>query len=187
MRGRILISLGFALVSAILFTNHQSNGFSTRPHTLGNSHVEVVVEPTEGLTPLLDAINAASSSIDVVMYQFEDPSVARALADAHTRGVSVRVLLNGGYYGKKGNADNDMAYQYLVGHGVQVHWSPNRFALTHQKTVVIDHTRAFIMTGNFTPQYYASSRDFEIVDTDTSDVADIENTFDADWDGDKQE
>ena len=184
MRGRTLISLGFALITLILWANNPTFSPHVETVSVSNAHVHVIVEPTEGLTPLLSAITTASSTIDVVMYQFEDPVVAHALALARARGVAVRVILNGGYYGKKEKVDNDMAYQYLVGHGAEVHWSPSRFALTHQKTVVIDHAQAFIMTGNFTPQYYATSRDFEIVDSDSEDVRDIEKTFDADWNND---
>jgi len=37
------------------------------------------------------------------------------------------------------------------------------------------------MTLNLTPQYYATTRDFAVVDTEPADVAAIETVFAADW------
>jgi phosphatidylserine/phosphatidylglycerophosphate/cardiolipin synthase-like enzyme len=53
--------------------------------------------------------------------------------------------------------------------------------LTHQKTLVVDNTTGLIMTFNLQPQYYATSRDFGVVDKDSHDVAAIETAFNADW------
>jgi len=117
----------------------------------------------------------------MVMYEDSDSQVNDALAAAEHRGVSVRVLLNGGYYGH-GFPQNQAAYSYLKGQGVPVRWTPSYFALTHQKTLVVDG-RAYILTFNLTPEYYASSRDFGVVDTNAADDAAIEHAFDADWAG----
>jgi phosphatidylserine/phosphatidylglycerophosphate/cardiolipin synthase-like enzyme len=64
---------------------------------------------------------------------------------------------------------------------VPVRWSPSRFALTHQKTLVADGSTAYIMTLNLVDEDYATSRDFAVVDTNGQDVAAIERTFTADW------
>lgn len=144
--------------------------------------LSLITEPDQGMTPILSIIGSASSSVDVVMYEFEDPQIEEALAQDAARGVDVRVLLNEGYYGKKENTDNDAAYRFFQSHNVAVQWTPASFALTHQKTVVIDGKEVLIMTLNFTPQYYATSRDFALADTDSNDAAAIEQTFDDDWD-----
>ncbi len=39
------------------------------------------------------------------------------------------------------------------------------------------------MTMNLTPQYYATSREFDVIDPDANDVAAMESAFDADWNG----
>jgi phosphatidylserine/phosphatidylglycerophosphate/cardiolipin synthase-like enzyme len=78
----------------------------------------------------------------MVMYEDNDTKLDSALAaDAH-RGVTVRVLLNGGYYGR-GFPQDQAAYNYLEAHVVPVRWTPSYFALTHQKTLIIDG-RAYI-------------------------------------------
>jgi cardiolipin synthase A/B len=59
------------------------------------------------------------------------------------------------------------------------------FALTHQKTMVVDARTALIMTFNLTPQYYRTGRDFGVIDQDPQDVAAVESVFNADWQGTK--
>ncbi|HVM73340.1 MAG TPA: phospholipase D-like domain-containing protein [Candidatus Paceibacterota bacterium] len=143
----------------------------------------LVTEPDAGILPIVTMIDDASTSVDLVMYELEDTSIEQSLAADAARGVAVRVILDEGYFGKKENTKNDEAYHYLTGHGVSVHWAPSYFALTHEKSLVIDGKTAVIMTMNFTPQYYASSREFAIIDTDSNDVAAMESTFDDDWNG----
>lgn len=141
----------------------------------------LIVEPDDGRAPLFDAIAKAAKSIDLVIYELDDTEVEQALCDAHARGIEVRVLIeNVSTYGKR---PNQRAYDALGACGVAVKWAPNHFALVHQKTLVTDDAQAIIMTFNLMSKYYASSRDFGVIDTDPKDVAAIAATFDADWAG----
>ena len=112
----------------------------------------LITEPEQGIGSILEMISNSKSSIDLVMYEFKDKGIADALIDAEKRGVSVRVILNGGYKGKI-ESMNEPAYQYLESSGVSVHFAPSYFALTHQKTLIVDKNQAMIMTFNFTPKY----------------------------------
>jgi phosphatidylserine/phosphatidylglycerophosphate/cardiolipin synthase-like enzyme len=111
-------------------------------------------------------IQGAEKSIDLVMYELEDTQIENALISAEKNGVAVRVLLNEGDYGAQPSSYSAAAYQYLRAGGVSVHWSPSYFALTHQKTMIVDGNQAVIMTFNLTPQNYSTDRDFGIVDKD---------------------
>ncbi len=142
----------------------------------------LITEPDDGIAPIIALIQNASTSVDLVIYQLEDTDVERALAEAASRGVSVRVLLNLGYYGKKENTRNDSAYQFFSGHGVPVRWAPSYFALTHQKSIIIDRKKLVVMTLNLTPRYYASGREFALIDADSNDVSAAESAFSDDWD-----
>jgi cardiolipin synthase A/B len=113
------------------------------------------------------------------MYEFDDRRVEQALAAASARGVRVMVLIDHGYYGA-GRPGNQAAYNYLRTHNVNVTWAPPSFALTHQKSIVIDRRIAAIMTLNLTPAYYPSSRDFAVLDRRPADVNAITRAFDAD-------
>ena len=156
-----------------------SAGLALQTH---NNQLSLITEPDAGITPMLSAIQNATSSVDLVMYQLEDQHIEQALVNDEGRGVAVRVLLNGGYYGKPDSPNvNQNAYDFLKSHQVSVEWTPARFALTHEKSLVIDKTVAYILTFNFTPQYYATGREFGVIDSDISDVSDMEQTFDDDW------
>ena len=116
------------------------------------------------------------------MYEFEDPQLEQLLVQRERDGVAVRVILDNGYFGA-GSSANEQAFDYLRSNGVAVHWSPQYFALTHEKAMVVDNTEALIMTFNFSPQYYKSDRDFGILDNDMNDVSAVEAAFDEDWNG----
>ncbi|MGA2927686.1 MAG: phospholipase D-like domain-containing protein [Solirubrobacteraceae bacterium] len=140
----------------------------------------LVSEPAQGVAPFERAITHARRSVDLVIYELTDRTVeADLVADEH-RGIAVRVLLDGGYHGS-GAEVNQPAYTYLKANGVPVRWTPSYFALTHQKTLIIDRGLAYIMTLNLTPQYYATSRDFAVLDAQPADVRAIEQVFAADW------
>jgi len=144
------------------------------------SDLSLITEPGPGDRPFLQAVRSAQSSADLVMYELSDPTFEQALVSAEKRGVQVQVLLNGGYYGG-GSSANQAAYSYLKTNGVPVRWSPSRFALTHQKTLLVDDKTAYIMTLNLVDGDYSTSRDFVVADANSQDVPAIEATFTADW------
>jgi cardiolipin synthase len=142
----------------------------------------LIVEPESSIQPLLSMIQNASSSVDLVMYELNDPEVEQALSDAQSRGVAVRVLLNQGYYGKS-SRKNAAAYRYFQAMHVPVHWTSSSFALTHEKSLLVDKKQALIMTFNLEPKYYKTSRDFAVINHDPADIAAMDATFNADWEG----
>ena len=146
-------------------SSHRPSGTTTT----AAGRLALITEPQAGVAPVLSALRGARHQVDMVMYEDEDSQVNAALAADEHRGVKVRVLLNGGYYGE-GSKENQTAYTYLQAHSVPVKWTPSYFALTHQKTLLVDG-RAYIFTFNLTPQYYASSRDFGVIDTIAADDA----------------
>ncbi|HKN97521.1 MAG TPA: hypothetical protein VJX10_10425 [Pseudonocardiaceae bacterium] len=54
-------------------------------------------------------------------------------------------------------------------------------ASAHQKTITVDGTDSAIMTGNLTSQFYPTTRDFAVIDSNQIDVNAIEKAFDADF------
>lgn len=136
----------------------------------------LVVEPGAGFSPVYDLIGRARHTIDVTMYEFSDATAEHDLAAAERRGVRVRVILD-----QRERSVNSAAYSYLASHAVMVTWSSPRYRYTHQKTVIADGSEAVIMTANLTSQYYATSRDFLMLDTSRADVAAITAVFDADF------
>ena len=136
----------------------------------------LIVEPGAGFSPVYNLIDGARHSIDVTMYEFSDDTAEHDLAAAAQRGVRVHVILD-----QREQSVNSAAYSYLGSHAVKVTWSSPKYRYTHQKTVIVDGAEAVIMTANLTSQYYATSRDFLVVDTGRADVAAITAVFDADF------
>jgi phosphatidylserine/phosphatidylglycerophosphate/cardiolipin synthase-like enzyme len=148
------------------------------PSASGRVPLTVLVEPNAGLRPIYRLITGAYSSVDLTMYELNDPTAEADLAaDAH-RGVNVRVLLDQNLERSR----NAAAYNYLASHGVHVHWAPAGTTY-HQKTLTIDDTTSAVMTLNLVQSDYAGTRDFVVVDTNRADVAAIAATFDADFAG----
>jgi phosphatidylserine/phosphatidylglycerophosphate/cardiolipin synthase-like enzyme len=116
------------------------------------------------------------------MYELNDAQVETALVADERRGVAVRVILSAGY-NEAPSTMNAKTYDFLLAHGVAAQWSPSYFSLTHEKSLVIDGNRALIMTFNLVSKYYATGRDFGIIDADSRDIAAIMRTFDDDWEG----
>jgi cardiolipin synthase A/B len=137
----------------------------------------LIQEPDAGYSPIVGLISGASRSIRITMYELTDPAAVGALIDAHGRGVETKVILDAAFHGNRTNAE---AFQELRDAGVDVRWAPNG-VIYHQKTITVDNTTAAVGTGNLTPQYYSTSRDAWVLDTNPTDVAAITATFDTDY------
>ena len=180
--------------------------------------ISITVQPDNRGQSLLDGIAQATTSVDVVVYEIDAPQINAALVAAIERGVNVRMVLNGQWFG---GASTRYAYDLQTvlqaaaakpGAGtVQLNWSSNNFQITHQKTVLIDAlakdgtplgagdlpptAQAHVLTGNLnaynyqsyqpnkcgSPCNFWSARDFYMLVTDTTLVAEIARVFASDF------
>jgi cardiolipin synthase len=124
-------------------------------------------------------MSSARRALDMTMYELSDTTAEQVLISDQERGVQVRVLLDRDF---SGGSVNQAAYAALSSAGVAVAWT-NDSEIFHQKTITVDGDESAIMTGNLTPQYYATTRDFVVMDSQPPDVAAIESVFAADWSG----
>ena len=181
---------GALLVSALVLSACQLPGHhATRPSSSIRTPVastqageyQLLTEPNQGVASIYSFIRSARHSLDMVMYELEDGAAERDLAVDATRGVDVRVILNRQYT----QSHNAPAYRYLAAHHVHVHWAPRAYFITHEKSIVVDNSRALIMTLNLTSQYYSTSRDFGVFDHNPADVRAMVQVFNADFAGKK--
>jgi phosphatidylserine/phosphatidylglycerophosphate/cardiolipin synthase-like enzyme len=122
----------------------------------------LIVEPGAGFSPVHSLINGARHSVDVTM---SDTTAERDLGAAAGRGVRAR---RAGDPGPPGD-ERELG---------RVHLPPLPPGLGD---LVVDDATAVIMTANLTSRYYATSRDFLVVDTERADVSAITAAFDADF------
>jgi cardiolipin synthase A/B len=139
----------------------------------------LVVLPDDSAKAILDAIHRATKSLRIKMFIFTDPSLMAAVVDAHRRGVNVRVMLNPKR--RSGVSENDQTRTTLQSAGIDVLDSNPAFDLTHEKSMVVDNTTAFVKSLNWDSENLTETRDYAIITTEPHEVAEIVNCFEADW------
>ncbi len=139
----------------------------------------LVVLPDDSGKPILDAIAAAKESIRIKMFIFSDPSLLKAVIDAHKRGVDVRIMLNPAR--RDGKEENAASRTALTVAGIKVMDSNPAFDLTHEKSMVIDDTTAFVQSLNWETENLTRTRDYAVITSHKHEVNEIAQCFDADW------
>jgi cardiolipin synthase len=152
-------------------------GCAVTPSTPGE--FSLVQYPAAGFGGLYAQTAAAHSSIDMEMYELQDPLEIAALIAAHRRGVVVRVLLDSAFEVRASNAP---AYAALKVGGVEVRFA-TASTIFHIKTTTFDDATSDISTANLTPQYYSTTRDATVIDRYPVQVKAIVATFNNDWNG----
>jgi cardiolipin synthase A/B len=140
------------------------------------------VQPDDGRAPVVDLLNDAQTSIDLMIYLLSDRDVITALKNAVLRGVAVRVLLEQNPCCSNDNAMQRAIFSDLQEARIQVQWTNPAFRLTHAKMAVVDGATALIMSQNLTKSSFIYNREASIVDRDPADVEALAALFAADWD-----
>jgi phosphatidylserine/phosphatidylglycerophosphate/cardiolipin synthase-like enzyme len=139
----------------------------------------LIVLPDDTAKPLIDALNSAQQAINIRMFLFTDPDMLQAAKAAQQRGVKVRVMLNP--QRRDGSADNEDTRRALADSGVEVRDSSPAFAVTHQKSMVIDQKNGFIESLNWETRDLTQTRDYAVATDDALEVSQMLDCFDADW------
>src|SRR5262245_31124008 len=150
----------------------QRHGGSDMTHRL-------IVLPDDTAILILDPIDAAKHSLNIRMFLFTDPTLLNAVVAARQRGVHVRVMLNPAR--RDGHSENEKARELLTAGGVEVRNSSADFAVTHQKSMVIDDELGFIESLNWETRDLTETRDYAVVTTKKIEILEMLKCFDADW------
>ena len=148
------------------------------PVASGPDTISIIVEPSDKAGALLAAVQAATTSVHMTMYLLDDTRFIDALIARHAAGRDVKVILNKSFPQNAGT--NQKAFNALQAGGVSVVWAPTTFTLTHEKSVLVDGTSAWIMTMNLAVSS-SQNREFLALDTDVADVKEAEAIFAADF------
>jgi cardiolipin synthase len=139
----------------------------------------LLVLPDDSAEPILDAIHRATESLRIKMFVFTDPSLLAAVVEAQRRGVKVRIMLNPKR--RNGVSENEESRAALESAGVQVLDSNPAFDITHEKSMVVDNTTAFVKSLNWESENLTETRDYAIITTEPHEVTEIIECFEADW------
>jgi phosphatidylserine/phosphatidylglycerophosphate/cardiolipin synthase-like enzyme len=110
--------------------------------TLNNTPVQVYFSPRGGCTEaLVRELNGAQKEILVQAYSFTSKPIAKALVEAHKRGVKTEIILDKSQRREKYSAADFTAHMGIPTYIDSAH------AIAHNKVMVID--REVVITGSF--------------------------------------
>ena len=139
----------------------------------------LLVMPDDGAKAVVELIDQAREQLLLKQFKLQSELVEQALRRAAERGVQVRVMLNPHTSG--GDRWNDEAFALLQQWGIAVAWTSEAFPVTHEKSMVVDHSAALIATFNFSDKYFTETRDYGVVTHDPTVVSQVIAGFEADW------
>jgi phosphatidylserine/phosphatidylglycerophosphate/cardiolipin synthase-like enzyme len=104
--------------------------------------LEVAFSPNGGGTDLvIKVIHSAKTSIRVLAYSFTSAPIAKALAEAHKRGVDVQVVVD-----KSQKSERYTSATFVANAGIPIRID-SRHAIAHNKVIIVDgHT---VQQGSF--------------------------------------
>lgn len=140
--------------------------------------MRVIIQPRDGIEPLLEGINQATESVEIVIYRLDRLEIEQALARAAARGVRVHALIT--YTNKEDLAEIKKLEKRLTEHRITVTRTAEDLLRYHSKVMIIDRRRLFLLTFNFTFLDIHHSRSFGIATDQPQLVAEAVSLFAAD-------
>jgi cardiolipin synthase A/B len=139
--------------------------------------VNLIIQPDDGLAPLLQAVRHAQKKIDILIFRFDRPELEKALEAAVARGVVVRALIahtNRG--GEKGLRKLELK---MLAAGVSVARTADDLLRYHGKMLVVDD-ELYVLGFNYTKLDIEKSRSFGVITKDPKLIKEATALFDAD-------
>jgi cardiolipin synthase len=140
--------------------------------------MDLIIQPKDGLTPLVGAIKKATKQIDITIFRFDVKELQRALESAVTRGVKVHALIahtSGGGVKRLRKLELD-----LLSAGVTVSRTDDDLLRYHNKMVMIDGETLYTLGFNFTRLDIEKSRSMGVATKNKVIVAEATKLFEAD-------
>jgi phosphatidylserine/phosphatidylglycerophosphate/cardiolipin synthase-like enzyme len=140
-----------------------------------NGSVQLIITPNpKGHVEFLQSISKtiAGDIIRMAMFHLTDNDVIDALGAAHKRGVTVKVILDGASLYLP---NFKFGYDRLKSYGIDVRTGSTAFSISHQKSMVINQTEAFITAINLT-KLTETTRDFGLIVHDANVINEVINS-----------
>jgi phosphatidylserine/phosphatidylglycerophosphate/cardiolipin synthase-like enzyme len=140
--------------------------------------LKLLVQPGDGVQPLIKGIRAAKKSIEVVIFRFDQREVERALSNAVSRGVAVTALI--AHTNRAGEESLRKLEMRLLAAGVTVARTDDDLIRYHAKYMIVDRRELYLLAFNFTLLDIERSRSFGIITLNRNLVAEAAKLFEAD-------
>jgi len=140
--------------------------------------VKLIVQPGDGVAPLVKGISKAKSSVEIIIFRFDRGEIAKALTEAVGRGIAVHALI--AYTNRGGEQNLRNLEMQLLAAGVTVSRTADDLARYHGKMMIIDRRELYVLAFNFTLLDIERSRSFGIVTSNRKLVQEAIRLFEAD-------
>jgi phosphatidylserine/phosphatidylglycerophosphate/cardiolipin synthase-like enzyme len=140
--------------------------------------MKLLIQPGDGVSPLVKGITAARRSIQIAIFRFDRPEIERALANAVSRGVSVCALI--AHTNRAGEENLRNLELRLLAEGVTVARTANDLLRYHGKWMIIDGRELYVLAFNFTSPDIEHSRSFGLITRNRDAIREAVRLFDCD-------
>jgi cardiolipin synthase len=140
--------------------------------------VTLLLQPGDGVMPLVKGIAAAKRSIEIAIFRFDRREIEKALANAVSRGVSVHALI--AHTNRSGEENLRRLEMRLLAAGVTVARTADDLLRYHGKLMIIDRRELYLLGFNLTYLDIEHSRSFGIVTRNRKVVHEAVRLFEAD-------
>jgi cardiolipin synthase A/B len=138
----------------------------------------LIVQPEDGIAPLIQAIDGAKTSLDILIFRFDRKELEHSVVSAVGRGVRVRALI--AHMNRGGEKSLRALESRLLKAGVTVSRTSGDFVRYHGKMLIVDEKELYVLGFNFTYLDIDRSRSFGIATKDRKLVAEALRLFEAD-------
>ncbi len=140
--------------------------------------MKLIVEPADGVAPLLSAIGRAKKSVEIAIFRLDYRDVELALTAAAARGVKVTALI--AFSNRGGERKLRQLEMRFLAAGIAVSRTADDLARYHGKYILIDRRVLYVLSFNFTRLDIDHSRGFGIVTSRTNCLQEAAKLFEAD-------
>jgi cardiolipin synthase A/B len=142
--------------------------------------MQLLVQPDDGIGPILRAIQGARRSIDIHIFRLDRRLIEKALRDAIGRGVTVRTLI--AHTARGGEKALRKLEQRLLEIGATVSRSADDLVRYHGKIMIVDREKLYVLGYNLTRNDIDRSRSLGIATRKSDLVLEGLKLFEADFD-----
>lgn len=140
--------------------------------------VKLIIEPADGVGPLLRVIKSAKKSVEIAVFRFDRKDIETALKAAAERGVKVTALI--AFANRGGEQGLRKLELRCLDAGIIIARTSDDLIRYHGKYILIDRRVLCVLSFNFTNLDIDHSRGFGIVTTHANWVREAARLFRAD-------
>ena len=139
--------------------------------------MELIVQPSDGAKPILEAVEGAKSTLDVIIFRFDLKALEKAIEAAVKRGVAVRALI--AHTNRGGEKRLRQLELRMLDAGVSVSRTADDLERYHGKLMIVDREELHLYGFNYTA-LDLKSRSFGLATKERKAVQEALRLFESD-------